>query len=72
MKDNLNLLRQECYYRDIANTAILGWRKMIAAIQEQERQHWLANNPNTTLPDNMKKPIAFRPLSGVEFILKHK
>ena len=72
MKDNLNLLQQECFYRDIENTAIiLGWRKMIAAIQEQEREHWLANNSNTTLPDNMKKPTAFRTLSGVEFILKH-
>ena len=60
-KDNLELLRQECFYRDIENTAILGWRDMIKAIQEQERQHWLANNPNTTLPDKMKKPTAFRP-----------
>ena len=50
MKDNLNLLQQECFYRDIENTAILGWRDMVKAIQEQERQHWLANNPNTTLP----------------------
>ena len=29
---------------------ILGLRDMIAVIQEQERQHWLENNPNTTLP----------------------
>ena len=70
-KNNLELLRQECYFRNIENTAILGWRDMIAAIQEQERQHWLENNPNTTLPNKMKKPQAFRPLSGVEFILKH-
>ena len=43
---------------------------MVAVIQEQERQHWFANNPNKTLPDNMKKPRSFRNLSGVDFIFK--
>jgi len=37
--DNLIQLRQECIHRNIANAAALGWKVMIAAIQEQERQH---------------------------------
>jgi len=48
----------------------LGWMNMIRAIQQQEIDHWRYNNPHTTLPDNMKKPSAFRKLSDVEFILK--
>ena len=68
--DNTIQLRQECIHRNIANAPNLGWRKMIEAIQEQERQHWLADNPNKTLPDKMKKPRSFRNLSGVDFIFK--
>jgi len=52
------------------DAASLGWMNMIRAIQQQEIDHWRSNNPSTTLPDNMKKPSAFRKLPDVEFILK--
>ena len=71
MKDNLMLLWQECIHRGIMDATSLGWRDMCRAIQQQEIDHWCYNNPpHTTLPDNMKKPSAFRKLSDVEFILK--
>ena len=67
---NMDALRAECHHRGILYTISTNWTSMKKAVNAQEVEHWIRENPNKEIPDGFSRH--FRKLSGATFVFKSK